>query len=281
MEHGSHTPAGTTAAAIAVPGLSIAQDGYQLRDVRAPAVTGVDGRLSFKLTGPGGAPVAEYTTAHDRELHLIVVRSDGAEFRHVHPSYDGNGSWSIPWTWSEAGTYRVFADFVPTDLGDTLTLTTTVSVAGELNPRPLPQDSTVATIGDLTVTLVGQVAAQAHSDLTFTVSRAGRPVTDLEPYLGAYGHLVALREGDLAYLHVHPMGEPGDGITQPGPDIAFMATTPTDGKYFLYLDFQVDGQVHTAEFAVTAAPASEQHKTAHHIAAHHSTSHHITAPSHH
>ena len=49
--------------------------------------------------------------------------------------------------------------------------------------------------------------------LTARVTRDGEPVTDLEPYLAAYGHLVALREGDLAYLHVHPDGEPGDGVT--------------------------------------------------------------------
>ena len=46
-------------------------------------------------------------------------------------------------------------------------------------------------------------------------------MTDLQPYLAAYGHLVALRQGDLAYLHVHPDGEPGDGRTKAGPDIVF------------------------------------------------------------
>ena len=100
------------------------------------------------------------------------------------------------------------------------------------------------------------MTAGADSTLTFTVTHAGQPVRTLEPYLGAYGHLVALRADDLGYLHVHPMGEPGDGTTQPGPDIKFMAAAPTDGKYFLYLDFQLDGQVHPVEFAVTAAPAS-------------------------
>jgi copper chaperone CopZ len=73
-------------------------------------------------------------------------------------------------------------------------------------------------------------------------------VTDLEPYLAAYGHLVALRAGDLAYLHVHPAGEPGDGKTPAGPDITFYATAPSTGDYRLFLDFQHDGVVRTAEF---------------------------------
>jgi len=75
-------------------------------------------------------------------------------------------------------------------------------------------------------------------------------VTTLQPYLGAAGHLVALRSGDLAYLHVHPMGE--RPAASSGPDIAFLAQAPSAGRYLLYLDFQVDGQVHTAAFTVTA-----------------------------
>ena len=84
------------------------------------------------------------------------------------------------------------------------------------------------------------------SELTLSVSQDGQPVTDLQPYLGAYGHLVALREGDLAYLHVHPDGAPGDGSTEPGPDVVFDAAVPSDGGYRLFLDFQHDGVVRTA-----------------------------------
>lgn len=258
MDHGAQHHAGTngSSSSAEMPGLSIERSGYQIRDVAAPAVVGEDGTLSFRLTGPGGVALTEYDTAHDKDLHLIVVRSDGAEFRHVHPNNDGDGRWSMPWRWNVAGSYRVFADAVPTGLGSNVTLTSTTSVAGHLAPRALPPESAVATVGDFTVTLDGSLGVGATSTLKFTVTRAGRPVQTLEPYLGAYGHLVALRTGDLGYLHVHPMGEPGDGITQPGPDIEFMAAAPTDGTYLLYLDFKVDGQVRTAEFTVTAAAAA-------------------------
>ena len=267
MDHGARPPmdpstSGSVSAAAPtvtgqsppIPGLSVEQSGYQIRDVVAPGAVGEDGVLSFRLTGPGGTAVTDYDTLHDKDLHLIVVRSDGAEFRHVHPTNDGDGSWSIPWQWASAGTYRLFADFVPTELGSNLTLTSTTSVAGNFTPRPLPPDSTIDTRDDLVVTLDGSLTAGAESMLTFTVTHAGQPVTTLEPYLGAYGHLVALRADDLGYLHVHPMGEPGDGTTPPGPDIEFMAAAPTDGTYFLYLDYKLDGRVHTAQFAVTAAP---------------------------
>ncbi|AQA23575.1 putative secreted protein [Rhodococcus sp. MTM3W5.2] len=87
--------------------------------------------------------------------------------------------------------------------------------------------------------------------MTLTVARDGKPVTDLQPYLGAFGHLVALRTGDLAYLHVHPQGEPGDGVTAPGPDVNFHAQAPSDGTYRLFLDFQHENVVRTAEFTVS------------------------------
>jgi len=94
--------------------------------------------------------------------------------------------------------------------------------------------------------------------LTLSVSRDGKPAGDLQPYLGAYGHLVAVRASDLAYLHVHPMGEPDDGKTAPGPDIVFHTTFPSTGAYRLFLDFQHGGVVRTAAFTVNVSEAAAQ-----------------------
>ena len=113
--------------------------------------------------------------------------------------------------------------------------------------RPGPRE-----VDGYTVTLAGDLVAGQSSELTLSVSRDGVPVTDLQPYLAAYGHLVALRDGDLAYLHVHPAGAPGDGVTPAGPGITFSATIPSAGDYGLFLDFQHDGVVRTAAFIAHA-----------------------------
>jgi hypothetical protein len=249
--HGDeHTAGQPPAAADPVRGLAVAQDGYQLEGLTAPDRTGTEGTLAFRLVGPDGSPVTDYVTAHEKDLHLIVVRGDGSQFRHVHPAIDAAGTWSLPWRWAAAGSYRVFADFVPAASGETLTLTSTVEVAGDLVPaRPAREDAVASEVAGYTVTMVGTPAAGQSSMLTFTVTRDGQPVTTLQPYLGAAGHLVALRAGDLAYLHVHPMHDP---TGESGPEIAFMAETPTPGRYLLYLDFQIDGRVHTATFTTTA-----------------------------
>lgn len=253
--HGGHAGPEASASPTAaddVRGLSVSHRGYALTALTAPAAAGEAGAIAFTLIDGAGEPVTGYEIAHEKPLHLIVVRTDGAHFRHVHPETDGRGTWTIPFAFDAAGTYRVFADFVPTAHGETVTLTSTVDVAGDFAPEPRTTDVVVATAEGVTVELEGGLAAGAESELTFTVTRDGEPVTTLEPYLGAYGHLVALRQGDLAYLHVHPMGEPGDGVTEPGPEISFMATAPTAGRYLLYLDLQLDGRVLSLPFVVTA-----------------------------
>ena len=95
----------------------------------------------------------------------------------------------------------------------------------------------------------GSDSAGREAELRFTVTRDGQPVA-VEPYLGAGGHLVALREGDLAYLHVHPTGGSG---TDP---IAFMTEFPTEGRYRLFLQFKHEGKVHTAALTRHVGPAA-------------------------
>ena len=241
-------------------GLMVSQDGYAFRlaDTTAPAGSGVP--VAFTIEGPDGSPVTEYDVEHDKELHLIAVRRDFSGFQHVHPAMADDGTWTTTLDLT-AGEWRLFADFTATG-AEALTLGNDLAVAGSYRPEPAPTaDVLTSTVDGYTVTLDGDLTAGAEAKLTLTVTRDGEPVTDLEPYLGAYGHLVALRDGDLAYLHVHPEGGPGDGEPEPGPDVVFYAEVPSPDRYHLYLDFKHDGVVRTAAFTVTgtgsAAPEAD------------------------
>ena len=236
----------------AVPGLSAFEDGYSLKLAAATHPVGQPEPFAFTVLGPEGQPVTDYTPTHDKELHLIVVRRDTTGFQHLHPERDAGGRWTVPLALSRAGVYKVFVDFAPDGQTDALTLAADVSTTGLYEPQPLPEVSRTTTVDGYTVTLAGDLVAGRESELTLSVSRDGRPVTDLEPYLAAYGHLVALRAGDLGYLHVHPDGEPGDGRTAPGPEITFSVDVPTAGDYRLYLNFQHEDVVRTAEFTASA-----------------------------
>jgi hypothetical protein len=229
-------------------GLAASKDGYTFT-VADP--TPQPGRFSFTITGPDGKPVTAYDVEHEKRLHLIVVRRDTAGFQHIHPDLAPDGTWRVPLTLPAAGSYRAFADFAPTG-GKPMTLGVDLSVAGTYQPATYAPSRT-AQVDGYTVELAGDLTAGKSSPLTLTVSRDGVPVTDLQPYLGAYGHLVALREGDLAYLHVHPEGEPGDGKTAAGPQVKFAAEVPSAGTYRLFLDFRHGDVVRTAEFTLTTA----------------------------
>ncbi|SDS08600.1 hypothetical protein [Jiangella sp. DSM 45060] len=229
-------------------GLMSSENGYTFALVADTLPAGPAQPLQFTIDGPDG-PVTEYDVEHEQELHLIAVRRDLTGYQHVHPVRADDGTWSVPLDLT-SGEWKLFADF--STEGEALTLGTDLSVPGDYQPAALPPASTTAQVDGYTVTLDGHMDTGVESKLTLSVSRDGVPVTDLEPYLGAYGHLVALRDGDLAYLHVHPEGEPGDGVTPSGPDVSFFATAASAADYRLFFDFEHDGVVRTAEFTIAA-----------------------------
>jgi hypothetical protein len=231
-------------------GLASSRGGFTLTPTDP---TPAAGNFSFRITGPDGAPVTAFDVEHDKRMHLIVVRRDTTGFQHVHPEMASDGTWSVPLDLPAGGSYRAFADFAPTG-GAGTTLGVDLAVPGTFEPVEHAPSRT-SQVDGYTVELAGELVPGQASPLTLTVSKDGRPVTDLQPYLAAYGHLVALREGDLAYLHVHPDGAPGDGVTPAGPQIEFVAEVPSAGGYRLFLDFQHDGVVRTAEFTVPTGPA--------------------------
>jgi hypothetical protein len=231
-------------------GLASSRAGYSFVPAGTTLTPGEPATFAYRITGSDGAAVTAFDVEHDKRMHLVVVRRDGTGFQHVHPEMDAGGTWRVPLALPAAGTYRAFADFTPTG-GPAMTLGTDLFAPGPFEPVS-HSPSRTAVVDGYTVELTGDLVPGAASPLTLTVRRDGVPVTDLEPYLAAYGHLVALREGDLAYLHVHPDGAPGDGRTPAGPEIDFVAEVPTAGGYRMFLDFAHGGEVRTAEFTVPA-----------------------------
>lgn len=235
-EEGSHAEEGGHEAVQAVRGLAVAEDGSSLRLDSGSAPVGRTAPLRFRIVEDDGATVKEFDLEHTKRMHVIVVRRDLTGFQHLHPTQAADGEWSVPLRLSEPGTYRVFADF--SHDGTPSTLATDLQADGPVHSRPLPAPATSTTVDGFGVRLAGAPArAGREAELEFTVTRNGEPVA-IDDYLGAKGHLVALREGDLAFLHVHPDED----------RLRFMATFPSAGRYRLFLQFEVDGEVHTAAF---------------------------------
>lgn len=197
----------------------------------------------------GGDTVTDFDLEHQRRMHMIVVRRDLTGFQHLHPHQLPDGSWSVPLLLREPGSYRLFADF--SHRGEPYTLSTDLAVDGAADLRPLPAPKAVAAAGRGYRVRLQASGAEAgrEAKLRFTITRGGE-VVRTEPFLGAGGHLVALREGDLAFLHVHPTGEDHEGGAAEGGNgsLEFEATFPTAGRYRLFLQFKHGGRVHTAAF---------------------------------
>ncbi|MEQ4725847.1 hypothetical protein [Nonomuraea sp. B19D2] len=243
--HGGHEQTTAPAQDDTPGGLQVSQDGYTLNPLTT-VKAGEATDFRFTVTGPDGRPVTGYQVEHDKKLHFIVVSRDLGTFQHLHPDMAAGGVWSVRLTLDDPGAYRAFADFAPTG-GSGLTLGADLLVAGDYKPDPLPEVARTAEVDGYQVSLDGDLVPGQAAKLTLSVSKDGEPVTDLQPYLGAYGHLVALRAGDLAYLHVHP-----EDSGKAGPEVTFYAEAPSAGDYRLFLDFKHDGKVRTADFTARA-----------------------------
>jgi hypothetical protein len=243
--HGAAPMAATVPGA---DGTSAELSGLTLRPVRQRLVAGRAATWHFTISDCDGHAVRTFERDQTKLLHLIVARTDLTGYEHLHPTLGPDGRWSVDIDFAQPGRYRAIADF--TTGGRRYVLGTTLVVPGPATPVALPPSATTATVDGYDVALRRPPVIQAgrEAELTFEVTRDGRAVTDLEPYLGAFGHLVALHTGDLAYSHVHPVGE-----SLSTGRITFDAELHKAGPYRLFLQFQTHGRVHTAAFTQEAS----------------------------
>ena len=218
---------------------------FALPDVVRPGETAP---LSIQLRDDAGAALEKFDVNHEKLMHLIVVSEDLSHFEHRHPEYDGQGTFRDELTFPAGGRYKLFADFLPAG-GAQQTVGEWVEVEGKGEERPVEPDAElVKTVEGKVVELaIEGLAPNAETMLTFSFKDAasGRGIDDLEPYLGAVGHVVILSEDAETYLHVHPADE---GAT--GPEAMFHTSFPASGTYKLWGQFQHEGRLITVPFVV-------------------------------
>ncbi|MER6434923.1 hypothetical protein ABT275_00955 [Streptomyces sp. NPDC001185] len=228
-------------------GLSDTRDGYRLTSKDTTLPSGEQAVYRFTVTGAGGKPVTGFALDQTKRMHFYAVRSDLTGFQHIHPTMAPDGTWTADLAALAPGSWRTFASFTPdsgTGKGKGFVLSRTVTVPGNATRTPLPAPATSAEVDGYTVTVEGEPMAGMAHPLSVSVSKDGRPVTDLQPYLETYAHLTAFREGNQEFAHLHPTTEvTGDSG---GPDLAFHAELPTAGDWRLFLQFQTGGKLHTA-----------------------------------
>lgn len=246
---------------------------------------------TLKIANEDGTPVKDFAVVHDKLMHLIVVSKDLSWFNHVHPEYKGDGVFSLRTTLPRGGEYKLFADYTPKD-GEHEVAQQEIRVAGS---NTLPAKPTLVADKMQGAWMIKRVSSHAEDTpptaggtpyqvalmpmpanleagkdvmLHFQVrDAAGKPLSDLQPYLGAMGHAVILSADAKNYLHTHPTdgehaghgahGGAGSGAaesnassTRGGPDVMFHTNFPTAGMYKVWGQFRHNNKIITAPFVV-------------------------------
>lgn len=213
-------------------------------------------------------PVKEFELVHERLLHLIMTTEDMSWFEHQHPVRGEDGLFRLTWSFPRPGRYRLYADFTPAD-GDNQVkpLALTVGGGAEQSLALTPDTKRVKQVGDLRFELAIRpnrpLKMQLPSLFTYTVrDRSGRPVRDLQPFIGAMGHLLAISQDGKEVVHTHALQsatEPSMGadetlkvtpamVSEKGPTFSFKLTLDRSGIYKTWAQFARAGRVYTVPF---------------------------------
>ena len=251
-----------------VAGSPITMPDFRLRVETTPKVLKPRVPIKFRFTAHHpltGEQAREFATVHDKLFHLFVISRDLEEFAHIHPEAHSDGSFTIEHTLPKPGHYVLFSDFLARGGGAQITATPIVTAGVEADimaaqAKLKPDIPWIRTADGVKVSLLNeqsQFLGGEEIDLVFRFNDAktDAPVSDLQRYLGAWGHLLILSEDMTEYVHAHPREEtqpnPNAGPTG-GPEVIFDALLPKPGRYRAWLQFQRNDRLSTVSFTFAA-----------------------------
>jgi hypothetical protein len=236
-------------------GLSATNEGFTF----APTATRLPAHqpqaLHFTIKDAQGAAMTAFVPDQTKLMHFYLIRSDLTGFQHVHPTMAAGGTWTANLAALTPGNYRAYVAFnAKNSSGTTVAevLSSALTVSGTATDTALPAASTTTSVDGYTLTVSGEAMAAMSHNLTVTVTKNGKPVTDLQPYLQTYAHLTAIHAGDLAFAHLHPEGAAAMTDTG-GPTLTFNTTLPSSGAWRFFIQFQTAGVLHTAAITLQAS----------------------------
>jgi rRNA maturation protein Nop10 len=261
---------------------------YQLDFRTVPAVVKPGQKITmlFRMFHPEtGEQVKKFESVHEKQFHLFVISQDMEYFQHIHPEQQPDGTWTIEITLPREGYYKVLSDFMPAGGAPQFLARPLVTAAysGDLaadSAHLTPDAESSKAEGDLTATLAYDpqtciVGLYCHLNFHLTDSVTSRPVTDLQTYLGAFGHTLIMSEDMTDYVHSHPLdilampdddGGPPVFLIPPGadleklrggPDVTFEGLIPKPGLYRAWTQFRRGDKIHTFAFTFNAVAETE------------------------
>jgi hypothetical protein len=219
----------------------------EVKTVPAAPKPGEDVDLVFRVVHlKTGKAVTKFELVHEKLFHLFIVSEDLRYFAHEHPEAQADGTFRFRYRFPQGGAYHLLSDFYPQGATPQL-VTQTLVLPGHINIQKLSQDMAEQQGENMRVSLrtePREPIAGMKTLLFFDLDSAEK----LEPYLGAWGHLLVASEDSIDMIHSHPAFE------EAGKTIQFNVIFPRPGMHRLWVQFQKDGKVNTLAFNV---PVSE------------------------
>lgn len=211
--------------------------------------------LVINIQDPTGKAVANFEIFQEKLMHLILVRDDLQSFNHIHPDYKGNGRFEVKTNFPTPGGYTIFSDYKPAGQKEQVSVMS-LNIPGSVPlPKELEKFHTTKTLTETKVNLKFSKPIKAGKEVTliFDLKQAGnnQPVQDLQPYLGEKGHLVIVKSSypltATDYIHAHSLKETTQG------QVHFVTKFPQSGTYKLWIQFNRNGKINTANFWVNVS----------------------------
>ncbi|BAZ86200.1 hypothetical protein [Dolichospermum compactum] len=208
--------------------------------------------LVIDIQDTTGKPVNKFDIFQEKIMHLIVVSDDLRSFAHIHPEYKENGRFEVTANLPESGNYTFFSDYKPAGDKENISLMN-MTIPGTVPlPKNLEKFSKTKTISDTKVNLnISEKNIKAGQAVTLSFDlkdQKNQSIKDLQPYLGEKGHLVIIKSSSPLttsdYIHAHAMKDSADG------KVEFHTQFPKPGTYKMWMQFNRNGQIKTADFWV-------------------------------
>lgn len=216
--------------------------------------------LTFSVTDKrNGRLLKKYQISQTKLMHVIVLRHDLTFYDHIHPEYNNDGLFTIKTTFPSEGKYNLYVDYSPPDFYENLSIGTIQTAQAPVKQiAELTPDTTMTKTFEnrykITLTPSGPYTVNDTIDITYTLedTTTNKPITDLETYLGAFGHVASVSEDLSVFTHVHPLNPPLSPSDPGGPQVRFSTFFPKPGKYKFFTQFKHNGKVFVTDFTVEA-----------------------------
>jgi hypothetical protein len=246
---------------------------YELDFTTSPAAVTAGAPFTITLNvRDGNEAITKFEEVHDKRYHLFIISRDMSVFEHVHPVQQADGSWEFEARLPKAGYYTIVSDFLPT--GGSPQVITRHLITADFKGDARADEAQIQPDTIFEKTLNGMTAkvefeprpllAGEHGHLTFHLTDAttSEPITDLQPYLGAFGHTLIMSEDQVTVVHSHPTPDLSNDISRGagGPRVMFEGYFPTAGEYRAWTQFLRHDQITTFSFAFRVPTLEEAYR---------------------